>query len=156
MSIKQAPRAGSGLQIVPKWRARIDLARMMTRQLSKRFGDVRLYPGFLFKASVLVVNLDGEKFLLEIRGNKHPGNTARVWEIAVNPSRFPAPAKHFPQDEQEAYAKDLIVISNEVHAVLSRTPGVTRLRWWFVGWDVSKPGVRSPAELPWHAQVPAG
>jgi hypothetical protein len=156
MSIKQAPRVGFGLQIVPKWRARLDLARMMTRQLSKRFGHIPLYLGFFFWNSVLVVSLSGEKFLVVVRENKYSGNAVRMWEISITPSKFPVPAKHFPQNEQEAYAKDLIVISNEVHAVLRRTPGVTRLRWWFVGWDVSKPGVRSPAELPWNAQVPAG
>ena len=71
----------------------------------------------------------------------------------INASRFPEPGKRFPEDEQERYAKDLMVISNEVHAVLAGTPGVTRLRWWFVGWDVSKPGVKSPEELPWHLDV---
>jgi hypothetical protein len=76
--------------------------------------------------------------------------------MSITPSKFPVPGNGFPEVEQERYAKDLMVISNEVHAVLTRTPGVTRLRWWFLGWDVSKPGVRTPAELPWHAQVQQG
>jgi hypothetical protein len=81
---------------------------------------------------------------------KYPGNTVRFWQISINPPGFPAPAKRFPDDEQERYAKDLLVISNEVHAVLTRTPGVAQLHWWFVGWDVNKPGVRRPVDLPWR------
>jgi hypothetical protein len=150
MSIKKAPRVGFSLNLVPRWRARIDLARYMTRQLSKRFGHISLHPGYLFRASVLVVNLKGEKFLLAVRENKRPVNNDRAWEILLNPSRFPSPAKRFPEDEQERYAKDLLVISTEIDAVLTRTPGVARLRWWFVGWDVNKPGVRRPVNLPWH------
>lgn len=151
---KKAPRVGFGLEIVPKWRARVDLARMMTRQLSKRFGRIPLYPGYFFRNSVLVVTLNGEKFHLLVRQNKYPGNPVRMWEIMINPSRFSVLSERFPEDEQERYAKDLKVISNEVHAVLARTPGITRLRWWFVGWDVNQPGVRTPAELPWRVDAP--
>jgi len=154
MSIKKAPWAGFGLQIVPKWRARIDLARMMTRQLSKRFGRVLLSPGVFFRTSVLAVELNGEKFLIGIRENKTPGKPVRMWELWVGPARFPVPSDHFPEDEQEKYAKDLMIISNEIHAVLTMTSGVTSLRWWFAGWDVTKPGVRTPAELPWQVDVP--
>jgi hypothetical protein len=152
MNIKRAPRVGFGLQIVPRWRARIDLARMMTRQLSKRFSDVRFYPGWLFPNSALLVTLSGDKFVVLVRKDKYkyPGHRDRMWQIMINPYKFRSPAVHFPQVEQERYAKDLMVISSEVHSVLTRTPGITRLRWWFVGWDVTKPGVRTPKELPWH------
>jgi hypothetical protein len=126
----------------------------MTRQLSKRFGRIPLYPGYFFRNSVLIVTLNGEKFHLLVRQNKYPGNAVRMWEIMINPSRFSVLSERFPEDEQERYAKDLMVISKEVHAVLARTPGITRLRWWFVGWDVNQPGVRTPAELPWHVAAP--
>jgi hypothetical protein len=96
------------------------------------------------------VTLNGEKFIVLVRENKYPGNKVRMWEIMINPYRFPTPSERFPEDEQERYAKDLMTLSDEVHAVLTRTPGITRLRWWFVGWDVTKPGVQTPAELPWH------
>jgi hypothetical protein len=154
MSIKNAPRVAFGLQLVPKWRARVDLARLMTRKLSKRFGHIWLHLGLFFKASVLVVHLNGEEFFVVVRENKYSGNTVRMWEIAINPSRFPVPGLNFPEDEQRKYTPDLMVLSHEVHAVLARTPGVTRLRWWLVGWDVKTPGVRTPAELPWHRDVP--
>ena len=154
MSLTRAPRVGFGLQIEPKWRARVDLARMMTRQLSKRFGYVRLYPGYLFRNSVLVVTFNGDKFHVVVRENKYPGNAVRMWDIMINPARFPITSERFPEDEQERYAKDLLVISNEIHAVLNRTPGITRLRWWFLGWETNKPGVRTPAELPWHIDTP--
>lgn len=132
----------------------MDLARMMSRQLSKRFGRIQLFPGYFFRNSVLVVTLNGEKFQLLVRQNKYPGNPVRMWEIMINPSRFSVLSERFPEDEQERYAKDLMIISNEVHAVLARTPGITRLRWWFVGWDVNQPGVRTPAELPWRVDAP--
>jgi hypothetical protein len=151
MSTKRAPRVGFALNIVPKWRARLDLARMMTRQLSKRFADIRLYPGYLFRNSVLLVTLHGEKFVVLVREDKYkyPGHKDRMWQILISPYKFRSPAAWFPEDEQERYAKDLMAISREVHAVLSRTPTVRRLRWWFVGWDVNQPGARTPAELPW-------
>lgn len=151
MSIKRAPRVGFGLQIVPKWRARVDLARWLTRQLSKRFGQIPLYPGFFFRASILVISLNNKKFHVRVRENKYPGNTMRMWEIGVNPSIFfPVLGERLAENEQERYAKDLLAISNEIHAVLTKTPEVTGLRWWFAGWDVKKPGVPTPAKLPWR------
>jgi hypothetical protein len=122
----------------------------MARQLSKRFGHVSVYPGYFLKASVLVVNFNAEKFLLGVRKNKYRGYAVPMWEISINPSRFPTPAKRFPEDEQERYAQDLLVISKELDAVLTRTPGIERLRWWFVGWDIHKAGVRRPVDLPWR------
>jgi hypothetical protein len=150
---KWAPRVGFTLNLVPKWRARVDLAKMMTRQLSKRFGLIPLHAGYFFRASVLVVNLNGEKFLLGVREKTLTGTAAKFWEISINPSRFPFPGKRFPDDEQERYAKDLFVISKAVHEVLTRTAGVSQVRWWFVGWG-DKPGVRSPADLPWQLDSP--
>lgn len=154
MNIKRAPRVGFGLQIVPKWRARVDIARMMAWHLSKRFSRVKLYPGYVLRNSVLVVWLNGDKFVLVVRKEKNSRNEARMWQILINPARFPEPGKHFPEEEQERYAQDLRVISNEVHAVLARATGITRLRWWFVGWDMKQPGVRKPADLPWRVDAP--
>ena len=102
---------------------------------------------------MLVVTLNGEQFQLLVRQNKYPGNAVTMWEIMINPSRFSVLSERFPEDEQERYANDLMIISNEVHAVLARTPGITRLRWWFVGWDVNQTGVRTPAELPWRVDA---
>jgi hypothetical protein len=154
MNIKRAPRVMFSLSLVPNWRVRIDLARFMKRKLAKRFGDIALHPGYLLKVSALVVGLNGEKFLVGVRRSKcPPGNANRFWRITIDPYRFPAPARQFPEVEQERYANDLLVISKEVHAVLTGTLGVEGLRWWFVGWDLKKPGVRTPAELPWHAEV---
>jgi hypothetical protein len=113
-----------------------------------------LYPGYFFRASVILVNLNGEGFFIVVRKNKCPGNTGSMWGILINPSRFPEPGKSFPEDDQERCAKDLRLISDEVHAVLARTSGVTRLRWWFFGWDVNRPGVRTPSQLPWRVDVP--
>lgn len=153
MSTKRAPRVGFSLELVPKWRARIDLARMMARQLSKRFGHIPLYPGyFFFNSSALLVTLNGEKFVVLVRQDKskYPGHKDRMWQVLISPYKFRSPAVCFPEDEQERYAKDLMSISKEVHAVLFRTPTIRRLRWWFVGWDMNQPGVRTPAELPWR------
>jgi hypothetical protein len=155
MSIRRAPRVGFALNIVPKWRARVDLARMLTRQLSKRFAEIRLYPGHLFRNSVLLVTLNAEKFVVLVREDKYKysGHNDRMWQILISPYKFRSPAVCFPEDEQERYAKDLMAISKEVHAVLFRTPTIGRLRWWFVGWDVNQSGVRTPAELPWHVDA---
>lgn len=103
-------------------------------------------------SSVLLVTLNGEKFVVLVREDKYmyPGHKDRMWQILISPYRFRSPAVCFPEDEQERYAKDFMAISKEIHAVLARTPGIARLRWWFVGWDVNQPGVRTPAELPWR------
>ncbi len=153
MSIKQAPRVAFSLNIVPKWRARLDLARMMTRQLSKSLGCIQLHPGFILGTSVLVVSVNGEKFLIGICKVKYPGSAIKEWQIEVSPARFSVPRKHFPEDAQEKYAKELMNISNKIQAVLARTPGVTRLRWFFVGWGFKTPGVHTPLELPWRVDV---
>jgi hypothetical protein len=77
-----------------------------------------------------------------------------MWEILIHPSRFPEPGKCFPEEDQERYAKDLRLISDEIHAVPARTSGVTRLRWWFFGWNVNKPGLRTPSQLAWRVDAP--
>ena len=148
--IKKAPRVGFSLNLVPRWRARVDLARVIARHLSKRFGRISVHPGYLFRASVLALMTNGEGFLLALRENRNPGNPARSWEILINPSRYPSPGKHFPNEEENKYAKDLLAVSTAVHAVHSEIAGVERLRWWFVGWEVNKPAVRTPGDLPWH------
>jgi hypothetical protein len=123
----------------------------MKLQLSKRFGRVQLYPMYLLTVSQLVVTVNAERFIIAIFKMKSSGKWVGTWQISISPYRFPRPAKRYPEDEEERYAKDLSVISNEVHAVLARIPGIERLRWWFVGWESGKPGVRTPRELPWHA-----
>jgi hypothetical protein len=153
MSIKRAPRVAFSLNLVPRWRARVDLAKAMKLQLSKRFGRIQLYPFYLYTVSLVVLTVSGERFLIVVRKMKTSGIWVGTWEISINPWRFPFPARRFPEDEEQRYANDLFVISNEVHAVLARSPGVERLRWWFVGWESGRPGVRTPAELPWHADL---
>lgn len=151
--LKKAPRAAFGLKMVPKWRGHIDLARWMTRQLSKRFGRILLSHSVdFFRVSGLSINLNGQRFLVGISRHKAPGDTLIMWQIQINPAQFPVPSKRFPKDEQERYARDLLLISQEIHALLIRAPGVAGLRWFFEGWDVEKPGVRTPAELPWHGE----
>jgi hypothetical protein len=153
--VKKAPRVAFGLKIVPKWRGRIDLARWMTRQLSKRFGPILLSHSVdFFRVSGLSINWNGQHFLVGISRNKEPGNTLIIWQVQINPAPFPVPSRRFPEDEQEKYAKGLLLISQEIHALLIKAPGVAGLRWFFEGWDVEKPGVRTPTELPWHGEAP--
>lgn len=151
MSIKKAPRVTFSLEIVPKWRSRVELARSMRRQLSKRFRHICSSHSIdFFRLSGLAVNLNDEYVLVGIGTYRESRNSMSMWEIAVNPARFPVPSKNFPEHEQKKYAKDLLLVSEEIHAVLIRTPGVAHLRWYFEGWDVRIPGVRTPAELPWR------
>lgn len=153
-SIQRVPRVGFGLEQQPARRARREIAGMLERHLSKRFGPVRSFRRYFLPVSLLMLNVNGNNFVASIARERLKGQDDGEWCVAVNPLDYPVPKKNLPEDEERKYARDLMLISDEIQTLLTNTPGVTRLRWFFEGWDVDKPGVRDPAELPWHVDVP--
>ncbi len=47
-----------------------------------------------------------------------------------------------------------MLVSVEIEKFLTNMRSVTRQAWFFEGWEAKKPGVRTPAELPWQVEGP--
>lgn len=154
MSIQRVPRVGFSLELLPARRAREELTGMFERHLSRRFGPVRTLRRFIFPVSLLTFNLAEGKYVVAINRETRKNRGHGEWYVAIDPLEYPVPMKNLPADEERKYARNLMVISDEIHALLASTPGVTRLRWFFDGWDARKPGVRTPVELPWYVDIP--
>lgn len=152
MSIHRVPRVQFCLELLPVRRARKELALMFEKHLAKRFGPVRVFKRVFLPVSILTLNIRDSKFVIAVtreRRKKHDNE----WYVSVDPIEYPAP-KNLPRELERKYATDMLAISEEMNVLLTGVPGVTRLRWYFEGWDIKKPGVRTPAELPWHVDVP--
>lgn len=124
---------------------------MLREHLSGTFGSVRPISRFLFPVSIMTLTANRDAFFVGIDKYRYSEPGMTEWYIAVDPTEHPL---SIPKNEEGKYAEDLMLISDEIHALLTNTPGVTRLCWFFPGWDVKKPGVLTPAELPWDVDVP--
>lgn len=154
MSIQKVPRAGFGMDCARTGRLRRELARLLGRHLRKSFDSIRVYPRYFFPISQVVLRSGGHGFVVSVGREKLIGKDEGDWYVVINLLGYPVPLKSLPKDVESKYAKDLMRISEEIHAILSSVSGITRLRWYFEGWDVNIPGVRTSAELPWHADAP--
>lgn len=143
MSIQRVPRVEFILENPPVRMARKALIAMLQRHLAKRFGQVRLFGIFLFPGSMLKLNVSGEDFVVGIKPTRWEGYKDQGWYMAVDPLEFAS------KSEEWKYAEGLKLISGEIQALLTGTLGVTRMRWFFEDWDMKRPGVENPAELPW-------
>lgn len=151
--MQRVPRVWFRLEPSPARGVRRELPQMLERHLSARFGSVRSFGLPLLPVSQLLLSADGKKFLVALAQEKRSGEGDRPWLLTINPFDYPVPKRDLPKDEEKRYSKGLILISDEIAALLSNTPAVIRQRWFFEGWG-GKPGVETPAELPWLADLP--
>jgi hypothetical protein len=124
---------------------------MFERHLTKRFGPVRMFKRVFLPVSILTFNVLETKFVIAVTPERRK-KYDNEWYVSVDPIEYPV-SKDLPRELEMKYAGNLLAISEEINVLLTDIPGVTRLRWYFEGWDKKKPGVRTPAELPWHMDV---
>jgi len=55
-----------------------------------------------------------------------------AWSISIDPVVGRVPG-NISNEEQRKCARDLMLISEEIHTLFADIPGVTRLRWFFEG-----------------------
>jgi hypothetical protein len=156
MSIKRLPRIAFDLDLLPgrfklllEPRTRKDLVRRFEQPLSKHFGRVRVVQLLFPPVSVIKLTLNGTDFAVGI-GRRRRTPNRRAWLVAIDPFV----PRNLSNEELRKYAKDLMLISDKVHATATSIPGITRLRWYFEGWDLNTPTVGTPADLPWHVDIP--
>jgi hypothetical protein len=154
MALQKVPRVMFSLDLAPVRRTRRKLADRLARRLSEKFGTVDVIPRTIFPMAYLKFEVGGVDFAVCISHRKAQGLGTGEWRVTIDPLDAPAPLADPSRDEQRDYARHLRMISDEIHAEVTTISGVTRLRWFFPGWDVKKPGVQTPAELPWHVSVP--
>ncbi len=152
--LRLAPRAMFTLDAPPALGARGKLADMFARRLSERFGPIRVVRRVIYPVAFLAFKVGGVDYSVGITRRRHRGPRKGEWYVLIDPLDAASGVTNPTIDEQRTYARDLRLVSDEIHAVLSTAPGVARLRWFFEGWDVEKPGVATPPELPWQAGVP--
>ena len=148
MSLQRVPRVWFTLELSPARRVRKDLSRTLERHLTARFGPVRSFRLPILPVSQLLLKADGNDFVVALAHEKRRIRGDGPWLLTINPLDYPVPKRNLPKDEERKYSKGLKLVSDEVAVLLANTPSVTRQRWFFDGWG-GKPGVRTPAELPW-------
>jgi len=153
MSIQRLPRVVFNLELVPARGARKELTKKIERHLSKNVGQVRSIGRWIFPVSLLQITLAAGNFAVGIARRRRKGPDYGAWSISIDPVIGRVPG-NISSEEQRKCAKDLMLISDAIHALLTEIPGVTRLRWFFEGWNNKTPAVGSPADLPWHLDVP--
>ncbi len=151
--LRLAPRAMFTLDPLPALGARGNLADTFARRLSEPFGPIQVIRRVIYPVAFLALKIGGIDYSVGITRRRHRGSRKGEWYVLIDPLDAASGVKNPTADEQRTYARDLRLISDEIHAVLSTAPGVTRLRWFFEGWDVKKPGVQTPSELSWQAGV---
>jgi hypothetical protein len=124
--------------------------KMLQQHLAKRFGAIHAFRRFVVPVSLLTFKINGNALVVALKAWKKFGQDE--WYASVDPLEYPKPV-NLPEEGERKYAKDLMLVSEEIHALLSTTTGVTRLRWFFAGWDAKRPGVGTPAKLPWHVDI---
>jgi hypothetical protein len=139
------------LDPAPVLGARGKLADMFARRLSEQFGPIQVIRRVIYPVAFLVFKVGGVDYSVGITRRRHRRPRKGEWYVLIDPLDAASAVTNPTIDEQRTYARDLRLIIDEIHAVLSTAPGVTRLRWFFEGWDVKKPGVQTPQELSWQA-----
>jgi len=152
---ERAPRAAFELAPGPSAMVRRRLALTLKQHLSRTTRPILHLNRFLFlfPMTSLTVASEGCKIVVFIRPHKRSESTPKRWHIIVDPLLRPGALEKLPIDEREKWHRNLLRVSSEVHAALVGVSGIARLRWFFDGWDPKQPGVSTPAELPWHANV---
>lgn len=157
--IRQAPRVAFGFELHPTLPTRQELAALLKEALSKRFASVQArYPfiPYLYRMSMLIVKDNEKEVLVTLfrdRFRRDLPEYQREWRVLVD--RFTGPVwQVLKRDSEQGHENALFAVSKEIHALLVTVPRITRIRWYFKGWDPAQPCVRTPAELPWPATVP--
>lgn len=157
MGIKKVPRAAFRLEPPPR-RGRQELAGMLQQHLCQQFGRVQIVWPFvqmLLRRSILRLRVQGKGIVVLLERSKIPIDVPedkRAWRLMIDPFESSMPLKRMLMLERE-YEKELMVVSEDLHAFLVSTPGMKSLCWYFRGWDPKLPGAPSPAELPWHEPI---
>lgn len=155
-AIRKLPRAVFGLELQPAGSVRQELADLLKGALSKRFGLVQVRYPFIqrfYRQSMLILSVNGKDVLVRVLRNEsrqEQPEYQREWMVLVD--RFSGPVwQVLKHDSERGYESEFSAVSDEIHELLIKIPGITRLRWYFKGWDPKKPAVQTPAELPWQS-----
>lgn len=152
--MKRLPRVGFRLALAPdQWRreslVREDLARLLARGLSTKFGRVSIEKWPLIRmlateVCLMALVLNESRFGIFV---KRAENSRESWCVGIDPLRYNFHS--MGRVDETKYAKELEAISDEIHSILRGTPGIEGLRWFFEGWDINTPAMASPGQLPW-------
>lgn len=155
MSLRKLPRGAFGFELQPALPARQELADLLKEGLSKRFGSVQVRGSLIqrfYRVSMLIVPVNDKKLLVTLLrdgSRRELPEYQRMWKVLVDP--FPGSTwQVLRHDSEKGYEGELLSVSNEIHSLLVHVPRITGIRWYFKGWDRTKPAVRTPSELPWR------
>jgi hypothetical protein len=152
VNIRKLPRAWFSSELPPGRKGRKELASLLEQHLAHRFGPVELIQPLIPPLSIFTLSVRGVDFQMGMGRARRKGPDRSAWWVAIDPE-----VSHPPKLSNAAlknYAPGLMLISNEVHYMLTGISGITRLRWGFeTGSRKIVQIARSPADLPWHADV---
>jgi hypothetical protein len=123
-----------------------EVPRLLERQLRTRFDSVRVIKtGFL--APLAVELRTGVKIFSAVLGRSK--YEQGEWVFIVGPLKTPGLLDRLMGRKPVSEVPELKLTCRVVHQVLTATPSITAIRWYFEGRKTQAEAVETPDELTW-------
>jgi hypothetical protein len=122
---------------------------MLAGRLGARFASARVVkrPRLLPSLGLIEVQVGQvPKFSVMLRRSRY-GNDE--WILKIGPWRFWGLLKFVLGHNLTGFSPERMQLCREIHAMLTSTPGITAVRWYFEGVRSQSAAVATPDELPW-------
>jgi hypothetical protein len=136
------------VQFASATKAGDELSRIVENHLSTHFGSLRREQKLRWWFPQLVALQIGEK-RLSVGWHKRKFREGE-WILFVSPSEVPILWNRLRGRKPIADTRELILISRQIHALLTSVAGITNIRWYFRAFRrEGRQAVATPDELPW-------
>lgn len=124
-----------------------ELRRMFAHRLGEQFEQVRLGTIPLVGFPSIRLQVGQQPVTLLLKKSRHRNDE---WVLLLGPSQAPRWMDVIRVIRgQRLYSPELAAACRGVHAVLTTTPVITAVRWYFQGSPAQSRAVATPDELPW-------
>jgi hypothetical protein len=123
-----------------------ELPQLLERQFRSLFDSARVINTRLFSALTIVLGTADNSFSAVLGKSKY---NDREWILLVGPQDQPTTSSRLLGHEQAINVSALREICRKIHELLTSTPGLVDIRWYFEGTRRQTAAVATPGELPW-------
>jgi hypothetical protein len=117
-----------------------ELPQLLKRQLDTRFDSVRVIKARLLAPWAVVLQAGGNSYSAVLGRSKYATDE---WILIISPPDGP----RSPGSGSDA--AELVVSCRKIHDLLTATPNVSAVRWYFEGFRNQTAALATPEELPW-------
>lgn len=141
---RKVPHACFKAEFPPPLSALEEISQILERHLCARFGIVKRAP--LWRWGHRLVDVKVEQRLVWVAWHRNRFKNGE-WILFVAPD----PLRNLLRTRQPVeYKAELMLVSLDIHALLSSVPGISNVWWYFGGFRRQRrKGVWTPDELPW-------